>query len=71
MKNTEYGVSSSVLALSLKLSNAGPVHNWMGDAWDCQVLYTIGHACSDVVSWGLENHVNQMARLTGLELDVK
>ena len=31
-------------------------------AWDCQVLYT---------PWGSENHVNQMARLTDLELDVK
>ena len=31
-------------------------------AWDCQVLYTL---------WGSENHVNQMARLTDLELDVK
>ena len=26
---------------------------------------------SDVVSWGSENHVNLMARLTELELDVK
>ena len=28
---TEYGVSSSGSARSLKISNAGPVHNWMGD----------------------------------------
>ena len=35
------------------------------------MLYTLGHASSDVVSWGSENHVNQMARLTDLELDVK
>ena len=35
------------------------------------MLYTLGHACSDVMSWGSENHVNQMARLTELELDVK
>ena len=28
--STEYGVRSSVLALSLKLSIAGSVHNWMG-----------------------------------------
>ena len=28
-------------------------------------------SCSDVVSWGSENHVNQMARLTDFELDVK
>ena len=38
-------------------------------AWDCQVAYTLGHR--DVVSWGSENHVNQMARLTDFELDVK
>ena len=31
----------------------------------------LGHACSDVVSCGLENNINQMARLTDLELDVK
>ena len=35
------------------------------------MLYTLGHAGSDVVSWGSENHVSQMARLTDLELDVK
>ena len=41
-------------------------------AWDCQVLNTLGHeTCSDVVSWGSENHVKQMARLTEIELDVK
>ena len=34
-----------------------------------QVLYTLGYVCSDVVSWGSENHVNQMARLTDLELN--
>ena len=28
-------------------------------------------SCTDVVSWGSENHVNQMARLTDFELDVK
>ena len=28
-------------------------------------------SCSDVVSLGSENHVNQMARLTDFELDVK
>ena len=35
------------------------------------MLYTLVHACSDVVSCGSENHVNQMARLMDLELDVK
>ena len=35
------------------------------------MLYTLGHACSDVLSWVSENHVNQMARLTDFELDVK
>ena len=33
------------------------------------MLYTLGHACSNAVSLGSENHVNQMARLTDLELD--
>ena len=33
-------------------------------------VYT-GTSCSDVVSWGSENHVNQMARLTAFELNVK
>ena len=35
------------------------------------MLYTLGHACRDAVSWGSENHVDQMARPTELELDVK
>ena len=35
------------------------------------MLYTLEHACSDVMSRGSENYVNQMARLTDLELDVK
>ena len=35
------------------------------------MLYALGDACSDIVSWGSENNVNQMARLTELELDVK
>ena len=39
------------------------VHNWMGDR-----LVTV-RCC--IHSWGSENHVNQMARLTDLELDVK
>ena len=30
-EHTEYGVNSSVLALSLKLSYLAPVNNWMGD----------------------------------------
>ena len=33
------------------------------------VVYT-RTMCSYVVSWGSENHVNQMARLTDFELDV-
>ena len=36
----------------------------MSDRLGHQVLYTLGHACNDVVSWGSENQVNQMARLT-------
>ena len=35
------------------------------------MLYTLGHACSDVVSLGYEYKVNQIARLTDLEYDVK
>ena len=35
------------------------------------MLYTLGNAGSGVVSWCSENHVNQMVRLTDLELDVK
>ena len=49
-----------------------PVHNWMGDRLGLPgSIYTIGHACSDVVSWASEKHVNQMAHLIELELDVK
>ena len=47
-----------------------PVPTWSNKT-SLQVLYTLGHACSVVVSWGSENYVNQMARLTELELDVK
>ena len=54
---TEYGLSSSVSARSLKVNNAGP-GPWL-DGWP------------HVVSWGSDNNVNQMARLTELELDVK
>ena len=35
------------------------------------MLYTLGHACSDVVSWGSEKHENQMARQTDLQSDVQ
>ena len=38
------------------------ISGWV-TAWDCQVPYTL--------SWGSENHVNQMARLTAFKLDVK
>ena len=65
---TEYGVSLSVLAITeVKQRRARSIIEWM-TAWDCQyqVLYALGHACSDVVLWGSENHVNQMACLTEL-----
>ena len=65
---TEYGVSSSVLAPSLKLSNVGP---GPGDRLGPPGAVYTRTCCSDVVSWGSENHVNQMTRLTELELDVK
>ena len=59
---------------SSRYGNASrPVHNLMSDRLGLlQVLYALGHvACSDGVSWNSENHVNQMAHLTELELDVK
>ena len=44
----------------------------MGDCLELPgVTYTLGHVCSDVVSWDSENHVNQMARLNDPELNVK
>ena len=56
---TEYGVRSTVCARSLKLSNVAP-----GSLLD-------GTASCCIHSWGSENHVNQMARLTDFKLDVK
>ena len=58
------------LITEAKQRQARTIIGWV-TAWDYQVLYTLGHTCSDVVSWGSEDHVNQMARLTDLELDVK
>ena len=46
----------------VKQSRARFISGWV-TAWDCQVPCTL--------SWGSENHVNQMARLTDFELDVK
>ena len=54
----------------VKQRRARSIIGWV-TAWGYQVPYTLGHVRSDVVSWGSENHVNQMARLTELELDVK
>ena len=53
-------------------SNAGPVYNWMVDRLGLpDAVYNRTIVCSDVVSCGSENQLNQMARLTDLELDVK
>ena len=46
-------------------------YNWMGDRLGLPGAVYTGTSCSDVVSWGSENHVNKMARLTDFELDVK
>ena len=54
----------------VKQRRARSIIGWL-TTWDNQVLYTLGYACSDIVSWGSENHVNQMAHLTGLELYVQ
>ena len=70
-----YGIRRSLIGVGsiteVKQRRTRFIIRWL-TAWDCQVLYSLGHvACSDVVSVGSENHVNQMARLTELELDVK
>ena len=70
-----YGIRRSLIGdgsiTEVKQRRARFLIGWV-TAWDCQVLYTLGHvARSDVVLWGSENHVNQMARLTELELDIK
>ena len=69
-----YGIRHKLIGVGsiteVKQRRARSIIGWV-TAWDYQVLYTLGHACSVVVSWGLENHVNQMARLSDLELDVK
>ena len=61
-----YGIRRSLIDICLitevKRRRARFISGWV-TAWDCQVPYTL--------SWGSENHVNQMARLTDFELDVK
>ena len=60
-----YGIRRSLSDVSsiteVKRRRARLIIGWV-TAWDCQVL---------ILSWGSENHVNQMARLPDLELDVK
>ena len=63
-----YGIQRSLIGVGsiteVKQRRARFIIGWV-TAWDCQVMYTLGHvARSDVLSWGSENHVNQMARLT-------
>ena len=66
LKRHLYGIRRSLNGwcsiTEVKQRRARFIIEWV-TAWDCQVLYTL--------SWGSENHVNQMARLTDLELDVK
>ena len=61
-----YGIRRSLIDIcsitEVKRRRARFISGWV-TAWDCQVPYTL--------SWGSENHVNQMARLTDFELDVK
>ena len=69
-----YGIRHSLIGVGsiteVKQRRARFIIGWVA-AWDCQVLYTLGHVQrSDVMSWGSENHINQMAHLTELELDV-
>ena len=45
--------------------------NWMGDRLGLPGAVYTRTSCSDVVSWDSENHINQMARLTDFDLDVK
>ena len=63
---TQYGIRRSLIDIcsitEVKRRRARFISGWV-TAWDCQVPYTL--------SWGSENHVNQMARLTDFELDVK
>ena len=63
---TEYGIRRSLIDIcsitEVKRRRARFIIGWV-TAWDCQVPYTL--------SWGSENHVNQMARLTDFKLDVK
>ena len=63
---TLYGIRRSLIDIcsitEVKRRRARFISGWV-TAWDCQVPYTL--------SWGSENHVNQMARLTDLDLDVK
>ena len=74
LKIIEYGIQRWLIGVGsiteVKQRRARFIIGWV-TAWDCQVPYTLGHACSNVVSWGSENYVNQMARLTHFELDVK
>ena len=74
MSRDIYGIRRQLIGVGsiteVKQSRARLIIGWV-TAWDHHLLHTLGHACSDVVSWGSENHVNKMARLTILELDVK
>ena len=52
-------------------ASSRPVNSRVGDRLGLPDAVYTRTSCSDVVSLGSENHVNQMARLTDFELDVK
>ena len=70
-----YGIRGCLIGVSLvtevKQRRARFIIGWV-IAWDCQAPHrpTLLHR-GDAVLWVSENHVNQMARLTDFELDVK
>ena len=74
MMSLIYGIQRYLIGVDsiteVKQRRARSIIGWV-IALFYQMLYTLGHSRSDVVSWGSENHVNQMAHLTDLELDVK
>ena len=73
---TVHGIRRCLIGVSsiteVKQRRARFIFGWV-TAWDWQVPYTPGHhaAMSCRGAQRLENHVNQMARLTDFELDVK
>ena len=65
-----YGIRRCLIGVG-SITEVKQHHNWMDDRLGLPGAVYTATSCSDVVSWGSENHVNQMARLTDFELDVK